>query len=127
MNHQYFTLLLVSLFIPGIATATVTKQDFEVKTTRDLVDLCTATASDTYYKEAIHFCYGYLVGAYQYHEAEHRGPGGKPLVCLPDSGVTRNEAIKYVVSWMQAHPKLLGEPPVETQFRALIEKWPCKN
>lgn len=126
-STQFKAFLLAVLLIPGLTIAEVTKQDFEVKTTHDLVDLCTASPADRYYREAIHFCHGFLVGAYRYHFAENNGPGGMPLVCFPESGVTRDEAIKYVIAWMQEHPQYMGEPPVETEFRALIQKWPCKS
>ena len=26
----------------------------------------------------------------------------------------------------KAHPQYRGEPPVESEFRFLMEKWPCK-
>jgi hypothetical protein len=29
------------------------------------------------------------------------------------------------IEWAKAHPEYLNEPPVETEFRFLIETWPC--
>jgi len=119
-------LLLLCLLIPGIANA-VTEADFEVKTTKNLLNLCTASAEDPQYQQAIHFCYGYLVGAYHYYEAENNGPGDQQLVCPPKPEPTRNETIKKVVSWFQQHPEYMHEIPVETEFRALTDLWPCKK
>lgn len=118
----FFTLLYAG------AAAAVTDEDFQVKTTQNLLNLCTVSASDPRAQEAIHFCHGYLVGAYHYHLAESEGPGSSErLVCFPKSGVTRNEAIAMFVEWAKARPQYLKEVPVETEFRFLTEKWPCKK
>ena len=31
------------------------------------------------------------------------------------------------VEWAKAHPQYMNELPVETEFRFLMEKWPCKK
>src|SRR5512143_3027703 len=118
-------LFCIALLIPAVARA-VTEEDFQVKTTENLLNLCTVSASDPRAQEAIHFCHGYLVGAYHYHLAESDGPdAAKRLVCLPTSGVTRNEVIAMFVEWAKARPQYMKEAPVETEFRFLTEKWPC--
>ncbi len=120
-------LLLVIIFlVPGLAGA-VTKEDFEAKTTRNLVNLCTVSADDPLHREAIHFCEGYLVGAYDFHIAESAGPGGDRLVCFPEPPPSRDQAVSMFVRWVRAHPQYMNESPVETEFRFLIEKWPCKK
>lgn len=119
-------LLAAVLAVPGIAGA-VTDADFEVKTTRDLLSLCTVSAEDARYREALHFCHGFLVGAYQYYLATIAGPNPKRLVCPPDPPPSRNSAIAAFIGWAQAHPQYMGEPPVETEFRFLMETWPCKR
>jgi hypothetical protein len=120
-------LFLVALVNPRLAGA-VTDEDFQVKTTQNLLNLCTVPVSDPRAQEAIHFCHGYLVGAYQYHIAETGGPDiTRRLVCIPPSGVTRNEAIAMFVEWAKARPQFMNESPVDTEFRFLIEKWPCRK
>ena len=120
-------LFVISLLKAGVAWA-ITAEDFQVRTTGDLVDLCTVSASDPLAQQAIHFCHGYLVGAFHYHLAESAGPeGAKRLVCFPTSTVTRNEAVAMFIDWVKAHPQYLKEFPVETEFRFLTEKWPCKK
>jgi hypothetical protein len=119
-------LLGAALAIPGVAGA-VADADFEVKTTRSLLNLCTVPAEDARYKEALHFCHGFLVGAFQYYLASVSGPKAKPLVCPPDPPPTRNEAIAAFIAWAQAHPQYMNEAPVETEFRFLTERWPCKR
>ena len=125
MRKLLSALFVVTLINPAVAGA-VTDEDFQVKTTQSLLNLCTVSASDPRAQEAIHFCHGYLVGAYHYHLAESDGPdGAKRLVCFPASGVTRNQAIAMFVDWAKARAQYLKDPPVETEFRFLTEKWPC--
>jgi hypothetical protein len=115
---------VITLLKAGVAGAT-TAEDFQVKTTQDLLDLCTVSASDPQAQQAIHFCHGYLLGAFHYHLAESDGPdAAKRLACIP-SAITRNDAVAMFVEWVKAHPQYLKELPVETEFRFLTEKWPC--
>ena len=119
-------LLLFGLLVPTVASA-VTEEDFKAKTTQNFINLCTVSEEDPRHREAIHFCHGYLVGAYHYHYAINDGPDLKQHICFPDPEPTRNEAIAKVIMWMQQHPEHLNESPVETEFRALMDLWPCKK
>ena len=96
-------LLLICMFIPGIANSAVTEEDFKVKTTKNLINLCTASNDDPHYKEAIHFCHGYLVGAYYFYAAQYENESVDQLVCFPKPNPTRNEAIEKVIFWAQQH------------------------
>ncbi len=118
-------IISVSLMMPGLARGVV-QADFEVDTTQNLFNLCTAPVSDPLHKEAIHFCHGYLAGAYDYYKASTGGPDGKRLVCPPNPAPSRNEAIAMFVEWMKTHPQFMGDEAVDTEFRFLMEKWPCK-
>jgi hypothetical protein len=64
--------------------------------------------------------------AYRYYEAAGSGPAGLKLVCLPDPPPSRNDSVAMFIEWVKAHPQYLNENPVETEFRFLMEKWPCK-
>jgi hypothetical protein len=119
-------IVALSIFLPGLASSAVTEEDFQVKTTRHLINLCTVSPQDEFYEEAIHFCYGYLVGAYHYSIAEKSKEPKELFVCFPEPKPSRNEAISMFVVWAQAHPEFMTEMPVETEFRFLAEKWPCK-
>lgn len=119
-------LVLCLLWVLPAVAGTFEETDFEVKTTEDLIDLCSAPPEHPLYAQAMAFCHGYLVGAYQYYEAESSGPKGIKLVNMPNPPPTRNEAIKMFVEWAKAHPQYMKEKPVETEFRFLMEKWPCK-
>ncbi len=117
-------LVLMTFLLPGLAGA-VTAGDFQVQTTENIINLCTASPDDPLYHQAINFCHGYLVGAFHYYEASSSGPGGIQLVCAPEPRPSRNAAIDMFIEWAKAHPQYRGEPPVESEFRFLMEKWPC--
>ena len=71
MKGKWFSfIVLLGMLLPGLACSAVTEEDFKVKTTRNLINLCTASPQDKFYEEAIHFCQGYLIGALHYHFAE---------------------------------------------------------
>ncbi|GLI32904.1 Rap1a/Tai family immunity protein [Desulforhabdus amnigena] len=126
-NLAILSLLTILMLMAPSLVGAVSEEDFKVKTTRNLLNLCTAPADDPLREEAIHFCHGYLVGAYAYYNAEYSGPDRNPLVCFPDPPPSRNETIGMFIEWAKAHPEYMNEAPVETQFRFLMEKWPCKK
>lgn len=119
--------LSIFLTLPALAMAgAVSEKDFRAETTQDLINLCTAAPDDPLYPHAINFCHGYLVGAFAYYEAASSGAKGTKLVCPPEPRPSRNETIKMFIDWVKAHPQYLKDKPVETEFRFLMEKWPCK-
>lgn len=126
VRKRLILLIVAGLLWPGLAGA-VTKDDFLVKTTQDIVNLCTASQEDPLYKESVNFCQGYLLGAYHYYAAAAEGPDGVRLVCFPDPPPSRVEAIIQFIDWVKGHPEFLSEKPVDTEFRFLMEKWPCKR
>jgi hypothetical protein len=119
-----YALVSVFLLLPGWAGA-VSEKDFEVQTTEQLLNLCTPLPGDPLYQQAVNFCHGFLVGGYKYYEAAHSGPNAPKLVCLPNPPPTRSNSIAMFIEWAKARPQFWSEPPVETEFRFLMEKWPC--
>src|SRR5215471_11813918 len=127
MQRRVMWLFLMAMVLMPALVVAVTAADFEVKTTQNLLNLCTASPNDPYYREAIHFCQGYLVGAYHYYLSVTGDDASKALVCLPTPSPSRNEAVGMFIAWAQAHSEYWNERPVETQFRFLTEKWPCQH
>ena len=126
MKRKTIMMLMTAvILLPGLAGA-VSEKDFEAKTTEEMIRLCTASPEHPLYHQAINFCHGYLVGAFHYHEATSMGPAGVKLVCPPDPRPSRNATIDKFIEWVQSHRQYWSEPPVETEFRFLMEKWPCK-
>lgn len=120
-------LLLAGGFVtPALASAAgLTEDDFYIKNAQDLVDLCAAPESDPLNDASVHFCHGFVTGAWQYHQAQANGPGGTRLVCPPETPPTRNQAVAGFLTWSAAHPQYMSEPAVEAMFRYLIETYPC--
>src|SRR3546814_5882281 len=83
--------LLAGLLALPLPAAAVTPENFLVGSARDLLMLCSAAPSDPLHREAVHFCHGYLVGAYQYMRAVTSGPGSVQLVCFGDPRPSRNQ------------------------------------
>ncbi len=117
--------LVVLLWAPGWAGA-VSENDFFLDDTGDLLVLCTAPESDPLHDEAVNFCVGYLLGAYHYHVAENTGPEGTPMVCPPDPKPPRAQVARMFIDWLKLHPEYNSAPAVESWFRFLTEKYPCK-
>jgi Rap1a immunity proteins len=104
-----------------------TRDEFLVRTTQDYVGICSTSPNDPLYAAAIGFCHGYAVGAYHYYLAEVAGPKGAPFVCPPERPPSRAEILPMFVTWAQANPQYMGERPVDSLFRFLSEKWPCRR
>ena len=121
-----FSLPLVLGSFAGRAMAT-SRGDFQVNTALELANLCRAAPDDPNYVAAIHFCEGFMVGAYRYHLATLDGPSTRKVICLPDQTPSRDEAVLKFVAWLDEHPQYRSDDPVEAQFKWLAETWPCKD
>jgi hypothetical protein len=126
MVRRIVTMALVTLS-PLAAGAAVVKDDFYVRNAQDLVDLCSTPESDPLNDAAIHFCHGFVSGAWQYHQAQANGPDGERIVCPPDPPPTRDQAVAMFIDWSRANPERMSEPAVEALFRFLAGKYPCKQ
>jgi hypothetical protein len=103
----------------------VTTEDFLVTNTQDLVDICSTAQDDPLYPEAIAFCHGFVVGAYQYHVALFGVGKSHSVVCLTDPKPTRVQAIERFLAWTKAHPEYGKEKPAESLTKFMVETWPC--
>ncbi len=111
----------------ALQSQAVTQDNFLVRNTQDIIELCTVSPSDPLYVAATHFCQGYLVGAYHYQEAFYSGPEFSPLVCPPEPKPSRNQAIEQFIEWAKAHPEYAKERAVDTAMRFAVERWPCNK
>ena len=126
MRCKTSSLMFVLVFLLPVIAGAVSEKDFEAETTEEMIRLCTASPEDPLYHQAINFCHGYLVGAFHYYEATFMGPAGIKLVCPPHPRPSRNTTFEMFIDWAKAHREYWNEPPVETEFRFLMDKWPCK-
>jgi hypothetical protein len=121
------SVLGLALAAPIGAQAALTEDNFYIKNAADLVEVCSVSPADPLAREAIHFCHGFVSGAWQYHQSVNSGPKSAKLVCPGEPTPTRAEAVAMFVTWAKApeHAQYLTEPAVDVMFRFLIEKWPC--
>jgi len=120
--------IVVALALWPIHASAVDLMVFGLKTTSDLLAVCTTPESDAVHKEAIHYCFGYLEGAVGYHNALSTHKDMKRLTCYP-AGTTREDGVRAFIRWAQAHQndtKLMSEAPVIGLMRSLSAQWPCK-
>ena len=121
------TILALIAVAAGYASPAVAldSADFEAKTTRNLVSLCSATWGDEDYQAAMGFCLGYLDAAQDYHRTISSGDLVKPISC-PTGPVTRQQLLDVFLAWAKANPGLLdNEAPIHGVMRASSAKWPC--
>ncbi|MFY9943622.1 MAG: Rap1a/Tai family immunity protein [Desulfobacterales bacterium] len=123
----WMVFLLAVVMVQPVLAQDLNAEAFEVKTTKDLIALCDTAPDEPLFAAAIHFCHGYLVGAFHYHEASIGGPNAERIVCLPEVRPSRNETVGKFVQWVKAHPEYWDELPVETEFRFLTETFPCSE
>src|SRR5262249_11923376 len=102
-----------------------TTENFQVKNTQDLVELCAVQRGDPVAQQAIHFCEGYLIGVYHYHQALTTGRGQAPVFCPTGALPTRDQAVGMFVTWARANPQRMDEPAIDGLFRWATETWPC--
>ena len=136
MKRRQKPVLLAAMAAMAVMTvATVRAQtmanpsetDFRVTTTGDLVRLCEATPTDATGIAALHFCHGFAVGAYQYHQIAAAAEKKPPLFCEPNPRPTRNEAIAGFISWAKQNPSAMNTLPAEGIFRYLAQHYPCSR
>jgi hypothetical protein len=126
MRRSVCSIVLTISLWPLLAGA-VTRDEFLVRTTQDYVGLCSTNPSDPMYAAAMGFCHGYGVGAYHYYLAATAGPEGKPFIYPPEPTPPRAEIVQMFLAWAREHPQYMGERPVDSLFRFLGDKWPCRR
>lgn len=124
MRHKLAAAAAIAFAWNGAQAAEL--EDFKVRSTAQLAALCGASPDNELYAEAIQFCYGYLSGAAQFHNAVVGQGGLKPLAC-PTGEPSRSEFARYFAGWARgtATPEQLAEPAVQGLARAAVAKWPC--
>jgi hypothetical protein len=99
--------------------------DFELQTTQDLVDVCSADPDGSLGPEAQQACYGYIAGTIHFYSSLVAGGDRfKPIVC-PDRELTRQEVAELLVDWAKDNPDHMQALPVEGVLRAAVATYPC--
>jgi len=107
--------------------APVSRDDFQVATTANLVSLCGAIESDPLYTAARNFCHGYAVATYRAILTEQMASRVRhKMFCLPSSTTpTRDQAIADFVQWASSRPKTLAGSPIDGIAEYLGARYPC--
>lgn len=119
-------LLTTVLAASPVAVGATTEEDFALNTTRDLVDLCSATPDDPMHDQAKELCLGYVAGVAHLHRylVSNKRLAGGPVAC-PTPTVSRDGFAQQFVAWANAHPQYMNEPAIDTIARAASDKYPC--
>jgi hypothetical protein len=111
-----FCALILGFLSFAIAGTAVEAENFVVDSAGDLAALCSAAPDDPLQQQALHFCHGFVVGAYHYHLKSTGGPAGSGFVCPPDSAPSREAAIGAFVGWLGDHPSQQNEDAVDALY-----------
>jgi hypothetical protein len=107
------------------AQAAVSQDDFLIRTTGNLVNLCAADTKDPLYAPAVNFCQAFGAGVFQAQQLYQAASRGKPLFCTPTPPPTRNEAMNGFVTWAKATPAVTDIVPAAGIMQYLLQTYPC--
>jgi hypothetical protein len=113
---------------PNAANAAVTRDQFPPRTTGDLIALCSAAKDDPLMTASVNFCQGFAEGVVELalgYEAVVRKD--RQPFCLPMPRPSHNDALGQFVTWANADPKRLEDPPVIGLIQFLINQYPCTH
>ncbi len=130
MNRSIISLAaaaIVALVASGARAAPVTREDFRVETTGNLVALCNAGETDPFYTAARNFCHGFAVGTYRVIASEEAASKStRKMFCMPANPPNRNQAIAAFVQWAETRSDVLADTPTDGIAKYLVAKYPCK-
>jgi hypothetical protein len=112
---------------PGLRAQGLAEENFQVRTTGDLVALCGAQETHALYTAAQNFCHGFAVGTYRTLVEMQAGMRSKrKLFCVTDPAPTRTAAVAGFLQWTAAHTEVLALPPTDGVLQYLSQQYPCK-
>jgi hypothetical protein len=103
----------------------VTEDNFLVKTTGDMIALCSPAESDSMKTAAVNFCHGFVVGAYRVLAQQDEALGASKPFCPPATLPSRNEAIANFIQWAKSNPSVNALPPTDGMLKFLMANYPC--
>ena len=118
-------LALCATALAGHAQAAVTEDNFQQRSTADLVELCSAAQTDPLYTAASNFCHGFAVGVFRVLQEEDMARKSRHMFCLPDQMPTRTEGIARFVEWAKADPGRLAQGPADSIAAFVSQQYPC--
>jgi len=107
------------------AAIAATPDNFEVRSTSDLVTICSEDQHDAVSAAATGFCHGYVVGVFRTIERVQQARPSARMFCMPPSPPNRVQAIGAFVDWAKARPDELEKQPTEGIADYLAATYPC--
>lgn len=127
-RHWLAGIAVCAAAFPIAGYAAVTEDTFMMRTTSDLVELCSAAPSDPMGTAALNFCHGFTLGVYNVLTEENAAKRMGKLFCMPDPApTTRNQAVADFVQWAKATPQAMTQSPADGVTGYLVSKYPCKR
>jgi len=108
----------------GAAAHAAPAESYRIRSTEDLVAVCSTAPGAQDYATASAFCHGVLAGAYGYYDVATAA--GKRFVCAPDPAPKRSQVANEFVAWAKARPQYMSAHAIDTLFRFAAEKYPCR-
>ena len=124
-RSMFLPLVVVGLWL--LQAEAVTRDDFLMQTTQDLVDVCSVKPGEPNYEGSLGFCLGFEVGAFQYYLALAAASPQDSFICLPEPSPPRTDVTQWFLAWARENPQYMKEPPVDGFFRFLQATWPCRR
>lgn len=103
----------------------LTQDDFLVRNTADLVNLCSAPTTDPLYTAGANFCQGFFVGVVRVLDEVESAHQSRRLFCMPAKMPSRTQAVTDYVAWAKASPDRLAMQPTDSIGGFLSQKLPC--
>jgi hypothetical protein len=126
MNGGRLLALLFLLAMAAPAGAAVTGQE--------LLNRCTASEKSVEGtaklsgEEALDamWCMGYMSGLLDGFSVGDYKVAGAKVMCAPEEGLTRTQALRIVNKWLREHPEALPKSGRRGALLALASAYPCK-
>jgi hypothetical protein len=72
------------------------------------------------------YCIGYVSGFLDGMSVAVTSTGGRQNVCLPQRGITNDQAIRIFVKYLRDNPQTLHETGRMSLYISLAKAFPCK-
>ena len=124
-KHWLAGLALCVATLPSAGHAAVTEDTFQLRSTSDLVELCTAATADPMMTAAVNFCHGFAVGVFRVLEEENAAHRINKLFCMPNPAPSRSQALADFVQWAKSTPGMMDQRPADGLLGFLAKTYPC--
>jgi hypothetical protein len=116
---------VLSATLLAAAANAATEQNFNARTTEDLVALCSANPGDAMGTAALNFCHGFAQGAVSVEMERQAAARQAKMFCFPNPTPSRSTTLGEFVKWARANPARMSDRPADGLFAFFSERFPC--